>query len=84
MTYLIVFGIYVASIAIHIKLSLIYNRIWQARKVILWRARAPKDNTKENIYENEEILLHLKFTTEKQMMRLIPLGNGIPQIIQQY
>ena len=65
MTYLIVFGIYVAFIAIHLKLSLIYNRIWQAKKVILWRARAPKDNTKENIYRNEEILLHLEIYNQE-------------------
>ena len=59
MTYFIVFGIYLASIAIHLKLSLIYNRIWQIRKVILWGAREPKDNTKEDIHGKEEILLQL-------------------------
>ena len=58
MAYLIVFGIYLA-IAIHLKLSLIYNWIWQTRKVILWGSRAPKDNTKDNIHGNKEIPLKI-------------------------
>ena len=63
MAYLIVFGIYLA-IAIHLKLSLIYNRLWQTRKVISWGARAPKDNTK-NIHGNEKILLQLEIYNQE-------------------